>query len=543
MAMRELIDLRRDAAEMCADLARIELALARGTPFPLILPQVVSTHRLACSRDGLAQVREMLPSASSPGRAARLLSMRDFLVRARALDLEPRAAQESLEIWRRPSVHLSGDPGLHGALPPVAVERDLPLVRAREERADMESALAAAERAAAAGVRTALWEAAEAALSEMDSGEPAEAAIALHERGWAPRSPPEPTQPAASAAPPREPASATSPLVRATARRAPEQDAVTSACERFLRETDALARDLGGWLIERHTGARAAPGGAERHDLLHFQYAPRFAAAFPRGELVRTVRRWAAMLRLDLGAGGTIYLEEEERPLQPAGSRAVAVDPPHEIRIVLRPAEGPRALSGLLSSVGRAQLRAGPPPDAPPEDLWLGDAALEPACGALLSGFLLDGTWLRRCARAELPPDDERALAVSALLDARLEAARALGSLQALRDGLGARAEEAYRQLHARAALAEIPAALAGRDLDPWLGAWADLRGRALAAHLRDFLRERFDEDWWRNPRALPALQGLWSRGGRPTVAELWAEVGGTPSLQPLTAELARACG
>ena len=141
-----------------------------------------------------------------------------------------------------------------------------------------------------------------------------------------------------------------------------------------------------------------------------------------------------------------------------------------------------------------------------------------------------------------MPPDDGRALAVAALLDARLEAARALASLQALREGLGARAEQAYRELHARAALAEIPAALAGRDLDPWLGAWADLRGRALAAHLRDFLRERFDDDWWRNPRALPALQGLWSRGGRPTAAELWAEVGGRPSLQPLTAELSRAC-
>jgi hypothetical protein len=540
MALRELIDLRRDAAEMSADLARIELAFARGTPFPLTVPQVVSAHRMACSRDGLAQVCETLPSASNPGRAARLAALRDFLVRARALDLEPRAAQEALEIWRRPSVRLSGDPGLHGALPPIAVERDLPFVREREERADMESALAAAERAAAAGVRTALWEAAEAALSEMDSGEPAEAAITLHERGWAPASPPEPTQPASPAARPAEPASAKSPLLRAAAPPAPEQDPVTSACERFLRETDALARDLGGWLIERHTGARVAPGGAERHDLLHFQHAPRFASAFPRGELLRTVRRWAAMLRLDLGAGGTISLEEEERPLQPGGSRAVAVDPPHEVRIVLRAEEGPRALAGLLASVGRAQLRAGPPPDAPPEDLWLGDAALEPACGALLSGFLLDGTWLRRCAQADLPRDDERALAVATLLDARLEAARALGSLQALREGLGVRAEEAYRE---RAALADIPAALAGRDLDPWLGAWAGLRGRALAAQLRDFLRERFDDDWWRNPRALPALQGLWSRGGRPTLAELWAEVGGTPSLQPLSAELTRLCG
>src|SRR6267378_496355 len=495
MTLRELADLRQDAVEMCKGLARIELAVARGTPFPLTLRQIASTHRLACSRDGLAQAREALAAASGPGRVARLASLRDFLVRARVLELEPGAAQEALELPRRPSVRLLGDPGLHGALPPVAVERDLPFVRGREQRAGMESALAAAERSAV-GVRTAVWEAAQEALSELERGEPAKAALALHERGWAPLRRTSEPPPAAPATPP--PPAPESSLLRVAPPLAPEQDALTEASDRFLRDTDALARDLGGWLLERHTGARAAPGGAERHDLLRFLHAPLFAGAFPRGELVRSVRRWAAMLGLDLTAGGTISLEEEERPLQPAGSRAVAVDPPHEVRIVLRPAEGPRALAGLLAAIGRGQLRAGPLPDAPPEDLWLGDA--------------------------------------------RLDAARSLGSLQALRDGLGAGAEQAYRELHVRAALSEIPAALAPRELDPWLGPWAALRGRALAAHLRDFLRERFDEDFWRNPRALPALQGLWSRGGRPTVAELWAETGGEPSLGALTAELSRAC-
>jgi len=33
MTLRELADLRQDAVEMCKGLARIELAVARGTPF------------------------------------------------------------------------------------------------------------------------------------------------------------------------------------------------------------------------------------------------------------------------------------------------------------------------------------------------------------------------------------------------------------------------------------------------------------------------------------------------------------------------------
>ena len=538
MGLRELADLREDSAESCKDLARIELAFARGTPFPLTLPQVVSAHRLAFSRDGLAQAREALARATGAARAARLAALRDFLVRARALELEPGAAQEALEEPRRPSVRLPGDPGLHGALPPVAVERDLPFVRGREERAARETALAAAWRNGAS-VRTALWEAAQEALSELELGEPADAVLALHERGWSAPGRSQPPERAQPLAPPSPLTADESPsLVRAAPPSAPEQSSVTQACEKFLSDTDPLARDLGAWLLERHSGARAI----EHHDLLAFLHAPRFASAFPRGELLRTVRRWAEMLRLDLSAGGAISLEEEERALQPAGSRAVAVDPPDEIRAVTFPAEGPRAVGDLLSAIGRAQLRAGAPEDAPPEDLWLGDAALAAACGALLEGLLLDGAWLRRCARAELPRDDERALGVAALLQARLDAASALGSLLALREGLGAAARQGYGELHLRAALTEIPEALALRELDPWLGPWADLRGRALAAHLRAFLRERYDEDYWRNPRTLAALQGLWSRGSRPTLPELWGETGGEPSLRALTDELSRAC-
>ena len=538
MAMHELVDLRQDAAGLCADLARVELAVARGTPFPQTLDAIARDHRLSCSHDGLAQAVEAFADANNAGRAARLASLRDFLVRARALALDPGAAQELLEFPRRPSVRLHGDPGLHGALPPVAAERELPATRGREERADMEGALAEAEREPAAA-RSATWEAAQSALSEIGAADPVEAALALHERGWKPAGK---AAEAAAPAGPRPVHALGSSLVPAAPAPEPVLDPVTRACESFLRDTDALARDLGGWLLERDTGARAAPGGAERHDLLRFIHAPRYAGAFAAGELLRTMRRWAEMLRLDPGAGGTIELEEDDRPLQPSGAQVVALDPPHEIRIVFRVVEGPRAVADLLGALGRAQLRAVPPPDAPPEDLWLGDAALDAACGALFSGLVLDRKWLRRCAQVDLARDDERAIAMATLLDARVCAARALASLEAHRAGLGARAEQVYRELHARAALTDVPSALALRELDPWLAAWGELRGRALASALRAFLRERLDEDWWRNPRALGTLQRLWSRGGRPTGAELWAEISAEPSLDALSQELARAC-
>ena len=155
-----------------------------------------------------------------------------------------------------------------------------------------------------------------------------------------------------------------------------------------------------------------------------------------------------------------------------------------------------------------------------------------------------DDQFRRRVAKAELGPDDGRAIAISLLCDARLAAARALAELEAHREGLGSRAGALHRELHARAGLVSLPVGLALASLEPLLGGWSTLRGLAFAARARSALRERHDEDWWRNPRALVPLRSLWSRGGRPSLRELWREVapGEEPGVEALVRELTESC-
>jgi hypothetical protein len=270
--------------------------------------------------------------------------------------------------------------------------------------------------------------------------------------------------------------------------------------------------------------------------LLH---APRCASAFVTGEIQRTVRRWTGMIGLDLSE---VKVDDEDRPLKWPGAHAEPIDPPFEAGLTYLPAEGPRTLSAILGATGAALLSVGPPADAPPEDLWLADPAVRYACAALLEGLVREPEWLRRCARVDLSRDDQRAVAIAFVIDARLNGARILGSLQAYESGPGDRAISALRELHVRATSAELPAGLAGDALDPWLDDFAQLQGRALAARAREFLRDRYDEDWWRNPRSAGSLQGLWARGGRPTCAELWAEMGGEPTVRPLILELFETC-
>ena len=515
--LRELADLRHDAEGLARDLAGLLWRRAAGLPPGATLPQIAKEHRLATSHDGLAQACEALGNAvedeQSPGRIARLSALRECAARARALGLEPGAAQELLDLQTRPSVRPPGDAGLHGAIPLVQVERELPFELHRDKRGELEASLADAVNEQGP-VRSAVWDAALAALEECGQGEPAQASAELQARGWAAR---EGTL---------------------------AVDLAAAEAERFLHLTDSIAQDLGGWLLERRTSARPFPGGAERHDVLHLVHAPACATAFPRGEHLRTLRRWAEMLRLDPTANRTIKLDDEERPLKFAGAHAVATDPPDEVRVSFFPVLGPHALSQLLSSLGQSLLLVGAPGDAPPEDLWLGDEGVRIACGDLLGGLARDPIFIHRVAKADLHRDDERAVAYAAVVEARLAAAATISSIEALKaGGITARVETAHRDLFARAVSAELPGALARREIDPWLGPWAKLRGLCLAARLRAFFRDRHDEDWWRNPRALPLLKALWARGGRPTVREIWGELGEDgPGVDALAGYLLELC-
>ena len=558
---RELSELRDDAAAWAAEAARERWRDLAGLPVSLLEDEdqvgaVARTrrHRLACSRDGLSQASELLAAtdpAEKPGRVARLSGLRALLVQALAEAQDPGAADELRALERRPLVELHGDAGLHGKLAPRVVARELGHERNRQVRADQEAALSQTL-GRFDGLRAGAWEAAQAALGELWPGEPGEAAAGLHLGGWSgPAAAAAPLSPEAALERARQEALGEElsgrlvrPVPQPAAAAASHAGAVAKACNRLLLATDPIALDLLAWLLERHTGARRAPGDAERHDLLHLLEAPRCAPAFPRGELLRTCRRWAEPLKLDLSAGGAIRLDEDDRPLKAGGAHVIGLDPPGEVRLSLAAAEGPRALGDLLGALAVAQLRAGPPADAPAEDLWCGEPAVAVACAALFSGLLRDDPFRRRVAKAELGPDDARAVAVAALVDARLAAARALVELEAHREGLGSRAAALHRELYARAGLAQLPAGLALCGLDPLLGGFSALRGLALAARIRTALRERFDEDWWRNPRALVPLRSLWTRGGRPTVRELWSEVapGEEPSVEPLIAELAEGC-
>jgi hypothetical protein len=80
-------------------------------------------------------------------------------------------------------------------------------------------------------------------------------------------------------------------------------------------------------------------------------------------------------------------------------------------------------------------------------------------------------------------------------------------------------------------------------DVDPRFYSSRYLRAWQLQAALAESLVERFDDDWWRNPRAGPfVVEQLFGEGQRELATELAARVAGRPmTFAPLVRAVERA--
>ena len=289
----------------------------------------------------------------------------------------------------------------------------------------------------------------------------------------------------------------------------PDWDAVVAADELLARSEDAY-RDVLGWLARREAALAPHPHGEfERADLLFVLALHGYEGTFPPRGLTGTLA--AVVLPMNLGLE-RVAVDDGARSAQWPGAHV------HEARISLRRQGGAADYLGLFEAVGRALFSARVPPHR-----------REPAAaftlGSVLSGLLLDRRFLaeRLSVDKKRTGDLVRALALRELFRLRTRAAACRVATEVERGMAGAAWQEAHREAMTRAALAAWPPGLFVRDGDAGAAA-ASLLGAARGERCRALLVERFDEDWWRNPRASDWLAnalsaGLPNEGEEPSLA------------------------
>ncbi len=302
----------------------------------------------------------------------------------------------------------------------------------------------------------------------------------------------------ASAAPSREAAAEKRARARAESGLAPDWESVVQADD-LLSVSDDAWRDVLAWLARRDLGLAPRPrGDLARADLLHALALPGLAGRFPTGMLGVVLPRALERLGLHLGR---IRVDEADRPAQWPGAHASGG------RVSFRRQGGAADWLGLFRAAGEALAAEASRPSSR-------DPAFAHALGGLLEGLLLEPLFLARelSVDAREIPDLVRALALRRLFSLRARAAALRVATEVERGTSGAAWREAHRDALSAACLASWPDGLAARDADAGAHA-AALAGAAWAARLRGRLVERYDEDWWRNPKVAAAIGGILAAG------------------------------
>jgi hypothetical protein len=298
-----------------------------------------------------------------------------------------------------------------------------------------------------------------------------------------------------------------------------------------------MYRDLLGWYLKRRVGVELSE--ARRHDLARLFRAPEFDGSLPPDALREAAEAPLRRMRIDPQAGGRIRVDDLPRPKKSPRAFVAALRVPDEVILVVRPGGGPDDYAAFLHELGHALHFAYTDPLLPIEYRRLGDASVTEAFAFLFDGLLRERGWLRRFVGLAQPGDLLRFSAFHKLWFLRRYAAKLAYELILHERGPVPSCADIYRDLLAGATLVDWPHELYLADLDPFFYAARYLRAWIFEAQLRESLRERFDEEWYRNDRTGPFLMALWQQGQRRTLEDLAAELGlGPLSLEPLLAQI-----
>ncbi|HZS58742.1 MAG TPA: hypothetical protein VFA43_05695 [Gemmatimonadaceae bacterium] len=299
-------------------------------------------------------------------------------------------------------------------------------------------------------------------------------------------------------------------------------------CEAFLRDTADLWRELLPPAAKRSLGVPVSE--LSRADALALFRAPQFDGAFPGNAMEPAVRRQMGEMRLDPDAGGRVRFDVGEREGKRARAFCAPVRVPEEVYLVLRPHGGQGDYMTLMHELGHAVHFAYTRADFPFEYRWAGDNSVTESYAMLFDHLTQNRGWLARYTGLGRDlPAYLRSAALEELHFLRRYTAKLIYEVQLYSGRIPwSSLPDLFVETLSGATSFRYSAADAFVDIDPRFYSARYLRAWQLGALLAASLVERFDVDWYRNPRAGPWLvENLFAEGQRETADEVALRVSG----------------
>jgi hypothetical protein len=293
--------------------------------------------------------------------------------------------------------------------------------------------------------------------------------------------------------------------------------ALRDECAAFLRDTQAMWDEVLPKATKRVLGMH--PDEATRADALALFRAREFDGYFPAAEMEPKILGQVREMGVDPLANGRIRLDTGEREGKRSRAFCAPVRVPDEVYLVLRPHGGQTDWNTFLHELGHALHFAYMRPDLPMEFRWMGDNSVTEGYAMLFDHLMQDAGWLQRYTRLDkrTTPEFLRAAGLEELHFLRRYCAKLIYETDLYGGTVSWDAlPDLYVELLTKATGFKYDRADAFVDVDPRYYAARYLRAWQLQALLTETLVERYDVDWWRNPRAGPWIaQALFGEAQR----------------------------
>jgi hypothetical protein len=320
-------------------------------------------------------------------------------------------------------------------------------------------------------------------------------------------------------------------------------ESLRAECDAFLSDTSAIWDDVLPEFLRARLGMTTS--NVTRGDALALFRAKEFDRFFSPTSMESSIRKQVRELGIDPTANGRVTFDTGERQGKRARAFCAPVRVPSEVYLVMRPHGGQTDWNTFLHELGHALHFAYMRPDLPYEYRWLGDNSITEGYAMLFDHLMQDMGWLQRYVG--LSRSDAKAFLRAAGFEElhflRRYTAKFGYEVELYGGGQSWDAlPDLYVQRLTKATTFRYDASDAFVDVDPRFYSARYLRAWQLQALIRETLVERFDADWWRNPRAGPWIcSALLGEGQREVAGELAERVAGKQlSFAPLVRAVER---
>jgi hypothetical protein len=319
--------------------------------------------------------------------------------------------------------------------------------------------------------------------------------------------------------------------------------ALRAECEAFLRDTQDMWDEVFPDFLKRGLGI--TPGEATRADVAALMRAPEFDPYFTAESMEREVRRQVTEMGTSPDAEGRVRYDTGEREGKRPRAFCAPVRIPDVVHLVLRPHGGQNDWMTLLHELGHALHFGNMSRALPFEYRWLGDNSVTEGYAMLFDHRLKDRGWLARYSGLGKQEIGSflRYAGFEELHFVRRYCAKLIYETELHSGTVGFSAlPDLYVEILTKATGFRYQRADAFVDVDARYYAARYLRAWQLQAVLDESLRNRFNEDWWRNPNAGPwIVEELFAHGQRELAHEQAQRVAGKGlSFAPVIAGVER---